>query len=148
SKFSGKIGLELEIEARSNTPNDGHLERVVSPDTKARWVSVRDGSLRGDYAKEYILSKPINRNELEPMLGGLFDAFKEYRTQLNNSNRCSTHVHLNMTGKKINEVTSIICLWTVFEDALINFCGEQRVKNHFALSSSDVPATLAEWEEF
>lgn len=148
SQHKGRIGLELEIEARNETPNEGRLDAVVAPTTKAKWTTVRDGSLRGDYAREYIVTHPINRDELRPMLEGLFEVFKEMKTKLNNSNRCSTHVHLNMGGKKINEITAVMCLWTIFEQSLINFCGEERQSNHFALSSAESNATLVAWEEY
>lgn len=148
AKFPGRIGLELEIEARSQTPTDGHLEDVISPDTKARWTTVRDGSLRGDYAKEYILTKPCNRNELPFMLNTLFERFKGLKTRVDNSNRCSTHVHLNMSGKRVNEITAIICLWNMLEESLIKYCGEQRVQNHFAISSLESRDTLQAWEDY
>lgn len=148
SRYKGRLGLELEIEARSPTPNEGHLDALVSPTTKAKWTTVRDGSLRGDYAREYIVTKPINREELRYMLEGLFENFKIMKSKLDNSNRCSTHVHLNMGGRKINEITAIMCLWTVFEQALIAFNGEERMTNHFALSSTESNATLAAWEQY
>lgn len=148
SRYKGRIGLELEIEARSPTPNEGHLDALVSPTTKAKWMAIRDGSLRGDYAREYIVNKPINREELRPMLEGLFAMFKTMKSKIDNSNRCSTHVHLNMGGKKINEITAVMCLWTIFEQSLINFCGEERQTNHFALSSSESNATLTAWEQY
>ncbi len=148
SRYKGRIGLELEIEARSPTPNEGHLDALVSPTTKAKWMAIRDGSLRGDYAREYIVNKPINREELRPMLEGLFENFKTMKSKIDNSNRCSTHVHLNMGGKKINEITAVMCLWTIFEQSLINFCGEERQTNHFALSSSESNATLTAWEQY
>lgn len=148
SRYKGRIGLELEIEARSPTPNEGHLDALVSDDTKAKWMAIRDGSLRGDYAREYIVNKPINREELRPMLEGLFAMFKTMKSKIDNSNRCSTHVHLNMGSKKINEITAVMCLWTIFEQSLINFCGEERQTNHFALSSSESNATLTAWEQY
>lgn len=148
SRYKGRIGLELEIEARSPTPNEGHLDALVSEGTKAKWMAIRDGSLRGDYAREYIVNKPINREELRPMLEGLFAMFNTMKSKIDNSNRCSTHVHLNMGGKKINEITAVMCLWTIFEQSLINFCGEERQTNHFALSSSESNATLVAWEQY
>lgn len=148
SRYKGRIGLELEIEARSPTPDEGHLDALVSPTTKVKWMAILDGSLRGDYAREYIVNKPINREELRPMLEGLFAMFKTMKSKIDNSNRCSTHVHLNMGGKKINEITAVMCLWTIFEQSLINFCGEERQTNHFALSSSESNATLTAWEQY
>lgn len=148
NKYKGRIGLELEIESNTPTPNEGYLDSVQGQVTKAKWTTVRDGSLRGDYAREYIVNKPIVREELSPMLNGLFECFAAMRSDIANSNRCSTHVHLNMGGKKINEITAVMCLWTIFEQSLINFCGEERMTNHFALSSSESNATLTAWEQY
>lgn len=144
-RHKGSIGLELELEAITPLPADGDLQKVVGATTKARWSSIRDGSLRGDYAREFIVNRPITREEVDPMLRGLFDTMQLMGSQLNNSNRCSTHVHLNIGGKKINEITAMICLWTMFEEALIQYNGEERVSNHFALSVKDSRATIEAW---
>lgn len=135
ASITGKIGLELEIEG-ARLPNDGHLERVVAPVTKASWTAVRDGSLRGE-ALEYILNRPCNEDEIDDLLEGLFEGFKQRGSVIENSNRCSTHVHINVQGLKVNQLTSIIALWSTFEEALIRWCGEERKTNHFCLSARD-----------
>lgn len=143
----GHIGMELEIEASSRTPSGGDLEGVVTKSGQS-WRVTTDGSLRGDYAKEYIFSGPVTRSEVPVLINGLFEKFGQLDTHLDNSNRCSTHVHLNFQGTKLNEITSFIILWTVFEEALINWCGDNRKTNHFALSAKQTQATLNAWENF
>lgn len=143
----GHIGMEVEIEADSRTPSDGDLDGIVTSSGQ-RWRVTGDGSLRGDFAREYIFSGPVTRGEVPVLINGLFDKFSQLETQLNNSNRCSTHVHLNFQGTKLNEITSFIILWTVFEEILINWCGENRKTNHFALSAKQTQATLNAWESF
>src|SRR5690606_205715 len=62
------------------------------------------------------------------------------------SNRCSTHVHINSSDMYVNEQTSFIVLWTMFEQALINWCGEDRVGNLFCLSNKDTNGiTIEDW---
>lgn len=143
----GTIGLELEMEATNSLPSDGHLEAVIGAKSSARWLGVKDGSLRGS-AKEFILSKPCTRDEIEPMLKGLFGVISSNRTVLANTNRCSTHVHVNMKGRTINEITSVIALWATFETMLINWCGEDRKTNHFCLSMQDSLSLPNAWETF
>lgn len=140
---SGQIGLELEIEAAPGfvLPRDGAIENVRSPDTRANWLSVTDGSLRGE-AREYILSTPVNKNEVRGMVEGLYTRFKEQGVSLNLSNRCSTHVHLNASSWRINNVVSFLAMWAMFEKAFIRYCGEERTTNHFALSFKDSPQVL------
>ncbi len=148
NSLPGTIGLELEIECQNNLPRDDNLELIpAGKTTKARWLGVRDGSLRGN-SLEYIFSQPCTREELAPLVKGLFDCFKNFKSKLDNSNRCSTHVHINMANKTINQLTSTIILWAIFEEALIDWCGEERKTNHFCLSMKDSSSLLVSWEAY
>lgn len=142
----GQIGLELELEGR-RLPTAGHLERIVAPTTKSTWTSHPDGSLRGEN-QEYVLSVPCNVDEAGDMLTQLYAKFTEMNTALSISNRCSTHVHVNMAEKKINQLTSIVALWSTYEEVLINWCGEERKTNHFCLSSKDSGALINRWNTY
>lgn len=137
------IGLELEVEGR-RLPSAGHLERVVGPKSGSRWTAVNDGSLRGE-AVEYVLNTPCYVDEVDTMLAGMWEVFKERSTTFSISNRCSTHVHVNAGGSKINELIAVVALWTTFEEALIAWCGESRQTNHFCVSSKDSEATIEAW---
>lgn len=140
----GTIGLELEIEG-NRLPSTGYLEKIVGSKTRAGWNATTDGSLRGE-ALEYVLTRPCDVSELPTLVDGLWDVFKARDTTINNSNRCSTHVHINMGGKKVNEATSVLALWATFEEALINWCGEERKTNHFCLGTKDAQSTVAAWQ--
>lgn len=139
----GEVGLELEIEA-SRMPTEGDCATIIAPSTKAVWRGKADGSLRGENL-EYVLSRPIMASEVPHMIHGLYDKFSSHRMRWNLSNRCSTHVHVNMGGKKINELTSIIALWTTLEDILVRWCGEERTSNHFCLTARDTDVNIVAW---
>lgn len=145
-KVKGSVGIELEIEG-SVLPYGDMLVDLKAPSSEAMWNSIRDGSLRGE-AYEYVLDKPILADEIEHMVRGLWDKFTSCRTIINNTNRCSTHVHINVQGKKINTLTSIIILWATFEKFFIEWCGEERVTNHFCLSSEQSQDYIEAWEKF
>lgn len=142
----GTIGLELEIEARRPLPRDGHLD-FLSPKTKVSWQAVADGSLRGE-AREYIFSAPVQRDEVDFMVHELFKRFEALDSRIQNSNRCSTHVHINMKGRTINLLTSVIALWGTFEESLIAWCGEERVTNHFCLSMQNSSSLVDAWDQY
>ncbi len=142
--YTGDIGIEIELEG-DNLPNAGYLDRVVS-DSGCRWDVKQDGSLRGGL--EYVLSAPCKVEEITPLCSGLFEVFRVRNTTLRPSNRCSIHVHYNVGGLKVNSITSIIALWTTFEEPLLRLWGDARYKNHFCLSTKDEEATLEAWENF
>lgn len=143
----GEIGLEFEIEGE-NLPSSGKLARVVGKTTGSQWTSKSDGSLRGE-SLEYVLSRPCNIDEVETMVEGLYKAFVDNGTELKLSNRCSTHVHVNMAGARVNDITSAIALWTAFEEPLTLWAGEERVNNHFCLGAKDCNAgTVSAWRSF
>ncbi len=147
SVVSGDVGLELEIEGVS-LPSQGALERISGKRSGTRWETKTDGSLRGE-ALEYVLSGPCFIDEVEPLITGLYDKFKDTGTRLALTNRCSTHVHVNMTGKKVNEITSAIALWSAFEEPLTLWAGEERVNNHFCLTGKDSnQGTIHAWRGF
>lgn len=142
SRYTGDIGLELEVEGL-NLPTEGSIEHIQAPSNNAFWLPKRDGSLRN--GMEYVFNKPTKIEDIPFMVNRLWDIFK--RSTLQNTNRCSTHVHINMKNRKINEITSVILLWTVFEEIMINWCGEFRIKNHHCLSALDSRGTIDAWND-
>lgn len=146
SAVDGDVGLELEVEGR-DLPSGLSIVDIRGAETGATWRSIADGSLRGESC-EYVLSTPCKTSELRAMVGGLFDKFKKHDTRLNNSNRCSTHVHVNVQDLKLNQITSVLCLWSTFSSAFIRWCGEDRVSNHFCLSTVEEDAVMDAWEMF
>lgn len=143
---AGLIGLELEVEGR-RLPNEGYLDGIIGKKSRATWTTHRDGSLRGENL-EYVLSRPCMLDEVPDLVSGLYRVFDSQRAILAPSNRCSTHVHVNINGLKVNEITSMIGLWTVFEQPLIEYCGEFRKTNHFCLSNKDAPSAVNAWDNF
>lgn len=142
ARKNGELGIEVEVEATNRLPP---RDAIPSVKTKGRfyWVTHNEGSLRN--GREYVTSGPIFPEDVEPMVNALYQGFAEYGTTLSVSNRCSTHVHKNVTGKKINHLTSFFVVWNVFEEALIEYCGIARKSNHFCLSSKDSEYVVEAW---
>lgn len=142
----GDIGIEFEIEGR-NLLGGGYLEDITGSKSKAYWTSKTDGSLRNG-GREYVLSTPCYIGELSELVIPFFRKFETGRAIIKNSNRCSTHIHVNIGGYKINELTSAIALWKVFETSMLAWCGEERQSNHFCLSSKDETSVIDAWTQY
>jgi hypothetical protein len=139
----GDVGLELEIEGL-NLPSGGNVADIVASN-RAYWRAIADGSLRNG-GVEYVLSRPIPIKEVRKMVDGLFSRFAQLPDcRIKNTNRCSTHVHVNASDLKVNQVTSAIALWCTFQTCLIKWNGIERVSNHYCLSTRDEESMLQAW---
>jgi len=141
----GTLGLELEMEGNNLIANGGRMADVIGNKTGARWQAKADGSLRNG-GIEYVLSTPCTVGETQSLVDGLFKKLSDAGSRIDNSNRCSTHVHVNVGAQKINILTSIIILWAVFEEQLIKWHGINRTRNHFCLGFKDSNSTLTLWK--
>ena len=123
--ISGDVGIEFELEG-SSLLTAGYFDGLTGSKSRAVWLAKRDGSLRNG-GMEYVVSEPIYYDEITPMVEGFFERFEKHPTsKIKNTNRCSTHVHVNVSSFKVNELTSAIALWLTLEEALIAWCGEER----------------------
>lgn len=122
----GEIGLEIECEGT-------HL--FDSP--ISYWVTHQDGSLRnteGHPPIEYVLRKPLPRTEIPSALTYLTKKLKAAGSKIVDSTRTSVHVHLNVQGLTLKQIYQIWCLYSIFEEMLIDFSGDDRKGNLFCLS--------------
>lgn len=120
-----EVGIEIECEGES-----------LHFDMDEYWDIHEDGSLRGESA-EYVLSGPIHRTEVVPALRYLDDKFLDNGSEFSDTYRTSVHVHLNVQHRTMTQVVNQICLYTIFEDLLVEFCGKDRIGNLFCLRISD-----------
>lgn len=139
----GDVGLELEVEGRG-LPDQDALSDLASSTLKRRWAVHTDGSLRNG-GLEYVLDQPCLQEEVPELVEGLFKIFDTNKTKLDLSQRTSTHVHINVSTLKANILTSYLSLWYIFEEALVNWCGEQRAGNLFCLRAKDTSFIPDQW---
>lgn len=133
----GDIGLEIEVEGKR-----------LPKDPPSPWVYKQDGSLRGAENAEYILSAPIHFKDVDDAVDKLWALFVEKNSVLDDSNRTSVHVHLNVLSFYMNRLAALMGLWFTFEDLLSHWCGEHRVGNLFALRGKDAPMVVRRCAEF
>ena len=139
SEHTGLFGVEVELEG---TGLPGGLLGTAVIDG-ATWVPHVDNSLRNGV--EYVFSKPVDKTHAVAMVRDLFEYLRAAGAEVRNSYRCSTHVHVNMRGVKVNEMAAFVGLWGMFENVLANWCGPTRSGNLFALRLSDTEVAVDNW---
>lgn len=127
SRQDGEIGLEIEAEGMNlfSTPISW-------------WVTHQDGSLRAvkDHPPvEYVLRRPISRAEVPQALSYLTKKLKESGSSIVESHRTSVHVHVNCQQMTVKQIYQYWCLYTIFEEMLVEFSGPDRPGNLFCLST-------------
>ena len=125
-----EIGVEIEAEG-------DHLP-MHAP---MGWRVEYDGSLRGE-SYEYVFTNPVPRDKVEVLLGRLDEKFKEKGSEVFDSGRAGIHVHVNIRDLTKAELYNFICLYIIFEDILVKWCGELREGNLFCLRIKDADHIL------
>lgn len=131
--YKGELGLEIEVEG-----NKFKKEALPAP-----WTYHHDGSLRGEDNAEYVYGKPVKFAQVEKTLDTLWDMFSEYGSVLDESNRTSVHVHLNVQDFYLNRLATFLGMYFSVEEILVQWCGDHRVGNLFCLRGKDAPGILS-----
>lgn len=136
------FGIEVECEGK----NVG----LVGLDILDSWAPHHDGSLRawqGHEPCEWVFNGPANYKRSVERVNALFDYFEKNKARLHLSNRTSIHVHFNMGDKTTYQLVNTYILFTILEDLLDAYCGEDRNGNLFCLSSRHAEGQLRWVEE-
>lgn len=130
SKPGDLFGIELECEGRK-VDWDGSDEVIK------HWAPHNDGSLRNNHGSccEWVFNGPVKYKQAVERVDKLFEYFDGRKTKLVTSNRTSTHIHYNMGDKNAYQLVNLFILFTILEDILDRYCGEDRRGNLFCLSS-------------
>lgn len=126
-----EIGLEIECEGEN-----------LFREPISFWSAVIDQSLRpvnGSQPLEYVLKKPLERDQLKKALLYLNSGLKGARLVW--SNRTSVHVHVNCRDLTMMNIINYICLYWAVEGLLTEWSGPDRKGNLFCLRAQD-----AEWQ--
>lgn len=132
-----KFGIELELE--------GYNVRLQEVPTKG-WRRTDDGSLRGE-SVEYVFTQPKTYEEAQKAVKTLFKKFRDNGVKFNDSIRTSTHVHLNFSDKPMKQAINFFCLFTMLEEILQYYSGEDRKGNLFCISSREASGIIPILEE-
>ena len=129
------IGVEIELEAQSEFP--------PCVKTDYYWRQLADGSLRSDYNAEYVLRRPRSVKAVTKAIDKLKEKIDQSYTQLVDSVRAGTHVHINVRDLTFRELWTMVTCWYILEELLTDtLCGEGRSGNHFCLRAKDADVLL------
>lgn len=145
----GDIGIEIEVEG-NKFPKDGNAPggSISASLIPKAWVYHHDGSLRGHDNAEYVLRSPVKFKEVDKHLDDLWDMFTKYGSKLDDSNRTSVHVHLNVQQWHLSRLASFMSLYISVEEILTQWCGDHRVGNLFCLRAKDAPGIVKTFQYF
>lgn len=125
-----EIGIEIEVEGEA-----------LPTKVPMGWRVEYDGSLRGE-SLEYVFTSPVPRDKVKVLLDRLDEKFKERESEVFDSGRAGIHVHVNIRDLTKAELYNFMCLYIIFEDLLVKWCGELREGNLFCLRIKDAEHLL------
>ncbi len=136
----GLYGVEIETETMERYPlevngrnADGY--NFPAPYQLEYWKIVEDHSLR-NVGYEYVLTKPLDMDDLARALFEFQEKTNGMELKfLEDRHSCSVHVHINFQNETFKTLGTFITLFTLFEEVLIEYCGEGRRSNFFCLSN-------------
>jgi hypothetical protein len=99
----GRFGIEIELEGEN-------LPDLVLPPANKLWSAKGDGSLR--HGMEYV-SLPVSSPR--DTVNVLADYLNTVGAVVNNSYRCSTHIHYNFIDKTWKDVIGTVIAWQIIE---------------------------------
>jgi hypothetical protein len=105
------VGIEVELEK---------VQLLKHPDG---WTELKDGSLK-DRGMEFTI--PVWHTHALEYLKDLFNSVKNPEA----SSRCSVHIHADVTTFTVDQIKSLIILYTIFERALYRYSGNRWDSNY------------------
>lgn len=124
------VGIEIEVEG----------ERLPRELVKF-WKAEHDGSLRGE-SMEYVLARPVAKDKVNAALTYLYDSFKANNSTIYDTGRAGIHVHVNVSHLPTVKIFNIVALYFIFESLFVQYCGKNRVGNHFCLRATDAEGLI------
>ena len=139
----GDIGFEMECEFPNYIPEAWLTDRLNG------WNVEFDGSLRGN-GYEFVLQRPQTLEKFSPLLEMLTYALEEaqdFAGEVLDTRRAGVHVHINVQKLTFPEIFNMMCLYLIFEEDLVDMCGDFRDGNLFCLRVRDAEHLLAHIED-
>lgn len=132
----GDVGIEIEVEGNNK---DQPYFPSASTSLPSMWRAEGDGSLRGN-AIEYIFKKPCPVEGVSKHLSDLNGVLLDLGVEVDYSFRAGVHVHVNCLNMTFEEVLVFAALYYALEEVLVEWCGKDRIGNHFCLRVRDAQA--------
>lgn len=139
--YSGRFGLEIETETRyaDSYPNGFFRDKGDGKTVELNhcnggsdyWTGHYDNSLR-NFGMEFVLNQPYDLKNVKKALSE-FSKMTENVKFLKDAPATSVHVHINILPETFLTLGNFLTLYCLYENVLIEFSGENRRSNLFAL---------------
>lgn len=123
SAFGGLMGKTPVVHGGVYVGVEIELEHCLLKTVPRSFSVENDGSLK-EKGKEFI-TIPIKVKYLEIELIKLFEGLMEYKS----TQRCSTHVHINVRDLTLQQLELFITLYIIFEKSLYRYSGNRYTSN-------------------
>ncbi len=122
-----EVGTEFELEG------EGLSDVTTKLLTKGcdYWTGKPDGSL-GRGGREFTFTKPLHRDNAKKAINDLF-ATLATDAKVKNSDRCSTHMHLNFQHMTLMQVYNYLTLFYMLELPFFKVFAPERVGNGYCM---------------
>lgn len=122
-------GVEIEYEGENLQCNPA-LYWKCNPENSLR-------EYKGHSPVEYVLIKPLLRDDLVESLDFLEKKLKSSKANPVHSPRTSVHIHKNAQNLTWKQVVTWFVTYALVEDILVEFSGKERIGNLFCLRARD-----------
>jgi hypothetical protein len=133
---SKSIGVELELE--SIPVSRSGYNSLFEETAGSLWDKITDSSLRD--GAEFIFKRPLKGKNIINAINK-FDVFiREYELsyqEITLSDRCSTHIHLDMREETAETICNLVLFYILFERVLFEQVDYFRRKNNFCRPLTD-----------
>lgn len=121
------FGIEIELE----------FPEHISIDAPKGFKRVRDGSLRNGF--EYVSEKPYT---LRTTMKNVEEAYKVLRNYAIVSDRCSTHIHMDVRDFNKYQLASFLLIYHYYEESFLGMVEDKRRNNKYCISTRTAPLSL------
>lgn len=125
-RHEGEFGLEIETEATKNY----EIPKF------SFWEVHNDNSLRGPAPREYVLRQPLLFKDVPEALREFKDKTAKIEF-IQDSITTSIHVHINMLNETWLTFGNFLTVYSLVENLLVRYAGEDRKGNMFCLPMCD-----------
>ena len=148
-KTGGSYGMEIETETpEQDVWPEGFFEGVPDEQTGEtkykipmdNWEGHYDGSLR-NFGMEFVFKKPLSYKKSLSALDTFGTVLKDIPF-IKGAPSTSVHVHVNMLDETLLTMANFIATYVLVENVLIEYSGESRRSNLFALPIRVARVTL------
>lgn len=137
-QVSGQYAFEVEVTGAFHKWGGASTSRM----SNAGWRLENDGSIGGGL--EFVCHSPASMEDTSEKLRLLYEELRGQDIDFEGQERAGVHLHVNVQEWNAYQLLTFVTLYYIFEEVLVDWCGEHRVGNHFCLRVKDAEYLLVQ----